>query len=69
MEKLLIMSNFPLLPQCFKETSAAEALESVYMWERVNNLYIWKYKTSKKQNLSSKYKLFKLKDTREKTNV
>ena len=32
------MSNFFFLPLCFQKSSAAEALESVYMWERVKNL-------------------------------
>ena len=33
-EKLLIFERFLLLSQCFKKSSAAEASESVYMWER-----------------------------------
>ena len=32
--------QFLLLPQCFKNVSAAEASESVCMWERINPLKI-----------------------------
>ena len=34
--------QFPLLSQCFRNLSAAEASKSVYMWERVNmmNIYV-----------------------------
>ena len=35
--KLLILKQFLLLSQCFQKSSAAEASESVYMWER----FIW----------------------------
>ena len=34
-EKLLVLSNFFLCHYVFKKPSAAEASESVYMWERV----------------------------------
>ena len=37
-EKLLVLSNFFLCRHVFKEPSAAEASESVYMRERVNTL-------------------------------
>ena len=34
-EKLLVLSNFFFCCHVFKNSSAAETLESVYMWERV----------------------------------
>ena len=34
-EKLLVIEQFLLLSQCFKNLSAAEASESIYIWERV----------------------------------
>ena len=34
-EEIAHFEQFPLLSQCFKKSSAAEASESVCMWERV----------------------------------
>ena len=30
--------QFLMLPECFQKSSAAEVLESVYMWERINEI-------------------------------
>ena len=36
MEKLLVFSNFSFCHNVFQKSSAAEASESIYMWDRVN---------------------------------
>ena len=41
-EKLLVLSNFFFCHYVFKKPSAAEASESVYMRERVKDIYLSK---------------------------
>ena len=33
------LEQFLLLPRCFQKSSAAEASENVYMWERVKTIH------------------------------
>ena len=44
------MSNLLLL-QCFQKSSATEASESVYMWERVNHKYLKRRNSRKHEQL------------------